>query len=798
MLYQEILEELEKLGAGNRTVDLVLAALAGEQSVEGVLEGGTAAVSTRGETGADEPNRSVYLQDITVSGFRGIGPEANLEIPAGPGLTVVTGRNGSGKSSFAEALEVLLTGDTLRWAEKKGPWKEGWKNLHHSSGPRITARFQAEGKRGLTTVDCVWSEGSDFAGAERTAQHHGERRTDLAGIGWETPLDLYRPLLSYNELGMVGAGPSALFDTLAAVLGLDPLVDARKPLSAARLKREKFDKQVKAERLSLLAALESIEDQRAAVAASALRKRNWDLDAITRVGTEPGSEQRPLRDLATLEIPEQEKVLEIAGELEAAYSDLSGLIGTEAEQAEHLVQLLQRALEHHSQHGDEPCPVCGVGTMDADWRTSTERQVARLGDSARRYQEAKGRLKRAVDAARALVAFPAIPRSASVDTSGLRAVRERWGSLPDQPDEIPDHLLEVHEELVRETTKVSEQAGALYSEREERWKEVSPGLMTWVDRARRAVGSREAVKQIRKAEAARKQVTESLRNARWAPIEAKALALWKDLRLQSNVDLRSVQLAGSGTRRHVSLTVDVDGTVAPALAVVSQGELSCLALSLFFPRAMLVDSPFRFLVIDDPVQAMDPARVDGLARVFARIAQNRQLVVFTHDDRLPESLRRMKIEHTCKKVTRRPESSVEVLDSHDPVKQYFIDARTVINDEALPEKLAKRVIPGICRNGLEAACIEAVRRRKLTRGEAHAEVESVLEAAQRLIQKVALVLFDDMRKGGDVSGRIRRRWGASFENAFWGANRGTHGPYNGNLSQLIYDCQELAMRLRSQ
>jgi hypothetical protein len=37
------------------------------------------------------------------------------------------------------------------------------------------------------------------------------------------------------------------------------------------------------------------------------------------------------------------------------------------------------------------------------------------------------------------------------------------------------------------------------------------------------------------------------------------------------------------------------------------------ALALLLPpRARLPASPFRFLVIDDPVQAMDPAKVDGL------------------------------------------------------------------------------------------------------------------------------------------------------------------------------------------
>ena len=43
------------------------------------------------------------------------------------------------------------------------------------------------------------------------------------------------------------------------------------------------------------------------------------------------------------------------------------------------------------------------------------------------------------------------------------------------------------------------------------------------------------------------------------------------------------------------------------------------------------ESPFRFLVIDDPVQAMDPVKVEGLARVLHRTARTRQVIVLTHD-----------------------------------------------------------------------------------------------------------------------------------------------------------------------
>ena len=59
-----------------------------------------------------------YLESITVEGFRGIGAKRTLELAPGPGLTLVIGRNGSGKSSFAEAAEILLTGTNSRWANR--------------------------------------------------------------------------------------------------------------------------------------------------------------------------------------------------------------------------------------------------------------------------------------------------------------------------------------------------------------------------------------------------------------------------------------------------------------------------------------------------------------------------------------------------------------------------------------------------------------------------------------------------------------------------------------------------------
>ena len=128
------------------------------------------------------------------------------------------------------------------------------------------------------------------------------------------------------------------------------------------------------------------------------------------------------------------------------------------------------------------------------------------------------------------------------------------------------------------------------------------------------------VPMIKAAETWLKGATDDIRNERLAPLAEQARAIWRMLRQESNVDLGAIRLAGSATQRRVELDVSVDGTPGSALGVMSQGEVNALALSVFLPRATLPASPFRFLVIDDPVQAMDPAKVDGLARVLESTA----------------------------------------------------------------------------------------------------------------------------------------------------------------------------------
>jgi hypothetical protein len=269
------------------------------------------------------------------------------------------------------------------------------------------------------------------------------------------------------------------------------------------------------------------------------------------------------------------------------------------------------------------------------------------------------------------------------------------------------------------------------------------------------------------------------------------MAIWRQLRLQSNVDLGNIELEGTAQRRRVTLRVTVDGTPAEALGVMSQGELHALALSLFLPRATLPESPFRFVWIDDPVQSMDPARIEGLARTLAETATTRQVVVFTHDDRLPEAVRCLGIPATGFAVTRRAHSVVEVRPVTDPVSGHLDDAKALAMTCGLPPDVAARVIPGFCRAAVEAACMETIRRRRLARGELHDDVEQLLEANARPHPLMALALFDDERRTGDVLPRLNRvgKWSADV---FQAIKAGAHVPHDGDFDDLIKNSEKLA------
>ncbi|MFC4950721.1 hypothetical protein [Pseudonocardia sp. GCM10023141] len=287
--------------------------------------------------------------------------------------------------------------------------------------------------------------------------------------------------------------------------------------------------------------------------------------------------------------------------------------------------------------------------------------------------------------------------------------------------------------------------------------------------------------------------SDSLRDERLAPLADASQHVWQTLRQQSNVDLGPVKLGGKGTLRHVALDVRIDGTDGgAALGVMSQGELHALGLSLFLPRATVEQSPFRFLLIDDPVQAMDPAKVDGLAQVLAEVATDRQVIVFSHDDRLAEAVRRLAVPATVWEVQRGERSVVELRHNADPVSRYLDDARAMMLTDNLPPDLRGELVASCCRSAVEAAAHSKIRRVRLGRGERHTEVEKLISAARTTSDIVTLAVLDDPHKGADLLRTVREAQGARGVDALQRCKEGAHHGLSGDLRPVVREAEQLA------
>ncbi|MEX2283969.1 MAG: AAA family ATPase [Gemmatimonadota bacterium] len=709
---------------------LVLAACDGTDALDAVLNDEIASDTI--EPDVPHVPTSAYLTSLTVQGFRGIGPTQTLAFTPGPGLTIVIGRNGSGKSSFAEALEVLFTGDSKRWSERSKIWKEGWRSLHQPDAARIETELLLE-RAGSAKLACSWDGDAAFEAKKVVVQPKGKSKTSLQALGWDDALLTYRPFLSYNELGsMLDEGPAKLYDAISLVLGLEKLVEAQKALAQSRLDRKKAldaaDQQRKLLVQALNALLQGEPDERVSQCLAALTSRDWGLDTIEEVLAIGAGDSDPhiaiLKGAAALAAPDADRVTAAVDALRDADAQLKAIAGTDAETSRQLAQLLEAAIAFHAAHGDRDCPVCGNESALSDsWAAASRKEVARLRAIATESEQAHRAAAAARRSARERIApVPnVLEKLVEIGIDGAATARDHWwswqsGSAIAELLALATHLEAHHATLAHAVEAVRKAAADELRRREDRWRPIADGLAAWLPGAQEALIGAEQLLGIKAAEAWLKDASATIRNERFAPIADKAMATWEHLRQQSNVTLGRIELVGAGTQRRVTLDVTVDGIAGAALSVMSQGELHSLALSLFLPRATSTESPFRFVVIDDPVQSMDPARVDGLARALDETARTRQVIVFTHDERLPEAVRRLGIKSTILSLTRRPKSVVEVKTALDPVRAYVQDARALVLTSDLPNDVLRSLVPGFCRSALEAACMTVIRRRRLAAG----------------------------------------------------------------------------------
>jgi predicted ATPase len=807
---ERLIELLAKSELSDEESDFVLAAAYGPDVLGDLLAGG-AGVELIAADHQDRPqSRAAYLGEITVEGFRGVGPAARLPLQPGPGLTLVVGRNGSGKSSFAEALEVLLTGTTLRWAERTKVWQEGWSNLHHDGQVRVAAKFWLDGDSVPLTVSRMWPHGGLF---DDGGQPHVDGPVQSwDDLGWNQAIDQFRPMLSYNELGtMFSSRAAALYEALSVVLGLEDFDQTLATLRQARLDCERTGKDEKQARTALRSQLGNSVDPRAITVGELLGKPKPDADAVlASAGAAVEPDGSGWTSLVRLELPTRESITHAFASLESADHSLRVASATDADRLDALAALLQGAVDYrhrHSESSPADCPVCGAGgRLDESWVLRSEAEISELRLRSAALTRAR------LDRAAAATELHNVLRFRGVDTAlvtlavqrgfGPADIGDRWSAWVSAFNTgeaaILDHGPERVAALAESLEAVQSDAERELRQQDDAWRPLRDAILAW--RTQYVSAQKDAVtaKALKQAEGWLSSALVDLRRERLAPVVDAAKENWSELRHESNVTLGNVELRKSGNQRFAAFDVAIDGADASAFGVMSQGELSALAISVFLPRAMLPGSPFGFVVIDDPVQSMDPAKVDGLARVLARTAGQRQVIVFTHDERLPEAIRRLAIDARIIRVQRRAQSKVELVASAPPSDRYIGEAFALAKATNLPEPVRTRVIPGFCRSAIEAACEVRIRRRLIGEGVSHADIDLRIGSMTAVGAWLADALEVPLAQGQLLRTRIEQLAGQQAVTTFDLVRKGAHVPVVVEPGELIAGARRLVRALEAE
>ncbi|MGW4436233.1 AAA family ATPase [Streptomyces sp. NPDC004596] len=729
------------------------------------------------ESAAGTAAGPVYLGKVTVTGFRGVGSQARLNLRPKPGVTLVVGRNGSGKSSFAEAIETLFTGTNAHCAGGHPSHAVRWRNLHHGETTAVEAKLAVEGDPSPSTLTRTWT-GDAFTDSRAVLKRPGQGVVPLKQSGWEQAMRAHRPFLSYADLGnMINGKPAEMYDNVAAILGLDHLNAAARRLAAVKKELEDVQKAEKERKPLLHAALENAgHDDRALRALMAMDEKGGPdyavLDAlISGVPTADEGRLREARLEADAQGPDLDRVGAAVDTLRRAMADAEDLKGSAAADAHSRAGLLQAALRHSDRHADETaCPVCGTEqVLDREWSRHAEAEVAALLQEAEAVRKAEAGVR---DGMRALHDLVHVPREFP---AALTGPWREWGECRriTEPAELAERALRAAVTLADACDVVARAAGAELAALDERWREVVGLLAEWTTLHREVVAAKPRKTAANAAHTWIKNLTTEIRDLRLNAFAGHTQRIWEQLRQQSSVDLKHVGLHGTerATVRKLVMDVTVDDTEAPALGVMSQGELHSLALSLFLPRAATADSPFGFVVIDDPVQSMDPAKVDGLAQVLDELGRDRQVVVFTHDTRLPHAFRSQGLPVTVLKVERGERSRVKVTDDTDPVREAVSDAMALAKTGDCPEAALRNVLPSLCREALAQAFVEVAWVSRRRAGEPAEEIQEAVDRTDRLLRLAALALFPEAASDDDADGltlasvtddEVRARLGALY------------------------------------
>ncbi len=736
---------------------------------------GTAAADDAGIKGT-----SWFLSRIEVRGHVGIGESpVCLDLPPQPGLTVVTARNGTDKTSIAHGMQLALGGSVTNPGVLD-------RNLHHDER-RIRVALTGDGRQvTLSRAEnepVRWMEGGEERGVPQA---------------WHAAFQRYQPVLLYPAVARTIENPGELHGLLASALDLHVLEQLQKLVDDARKTCRDARKSVEQARWTVDQLLEDERygDLRQAIHAAGSNPTAAGRDSIrAKVRTLSPTNARALPTLPLVAVPASGA--NALAEYVRRYVEKRGQLidGTEGfrDALDLLADSGNQLLTH--QRDNDICPLCGA--EGRRWLSTAQQEATRLRDLLSEHDAAKRSLDRALGELSNAVPLVPQPGLTSLrdhpelgeEAAGLGAEWEtvRTALTRLQRDQITERdALETHgrvDELRTRRNLLDQRIGQAREASHDEHASLKSAVEEWLSRAE---SNEHDVARERPANRLSDWVSDRIKETRgtlFQPIAQRATHIWSRLDPDGNLGIRDVALAG-GTRqaRKVRLRLQLGDTAVPegddGIQVLSTGQRNALSLATYLPRATQEGTPFRFLVLDDPVQAFDEGRVRYLAQQLTELARSFQIVVFTHDDRLWREIRAHG-PHAWRMHLERPpdgRSLVRVAEATSPGQLLLDDLRETLGEydtqagsAGVTEEAISAFTLAVCRQALDAEITQQVETLGRRCGKSGDAIRSALDQARDTRQ--ILALLDRHCREADLPVPDR----AAYEPTLGALNQGAHG-----------------------
>jgi DNA repair exonuclease SbcCD ATPase subunit len=666
------------------------------------------------------------LDFVEVCGFRGFRDVVRINF--GRGFTVITGRNGVGKSTLCDAVEFAITGSIDKYVVEKAAkeslsdylwWRgEGVPKAHY-----VTASFVDDDGMPFT-ITRTREAGSDRSPEEiqaalchRPAPDDALRqltRTSIIRDEWIAALSL--DLTETERFDLVRAA-------LGALEGSEAGSRAKEVVAAAEAAHSKDEAAYEAARARLADRLTQRSETQAALS------RSGDVSSALRVVSAAAPDAPP--ELTTqltagrnalangrAKLSRMGEAVQLGREVaaaQAAYNAPEAVAARtaaaathEAAQREHeaaqqavtdaeqrlareeemdaVAASLALLVEHGERLGlhDDRCPLCAAHRTSEEFAAGVAAARRRVASLASGVQAARESLACARENARK----PGLPlqEAAAVvqrHAEELRRLREQEAAHVDYYNqwELDHDYIQSPERL--EQAVASERDRLIDLERALLVLEASQAvsrmsliegniaaLRAEIEKLAQAVSqSQNAVTAAREIERSVRRVSAEIIDERLAQISPLLNELYQ--RLRPHADWRTIDYSIRGdVRRFLSLKVG-DGLNPQFVFSSGQRRAAGLAflLSVHLARAW---TPLRSLLLDDPVQHIDDFRALHLVEVLAALrSDGRQIICAVEDPALADLLSRRLIS-TATEGGRRLDIDIGPLSARNVVKEQEI------------------------------------------------------------------------------------------------------------------------------